>query len=161
MFFNSFVFAILTGITGFDINFDIPKYCVLSIPISYLSIRVFYPFVTTLIVQSFKDLLLLFGRVDHTAKGNILGVITKKVAVNYAEARSFFLESVLFFTRYMFSSDGFPQRCKPFSNYLGAERVDVVEFRCTVSRNGAYTDRKEFCINKIVDIHLVFFIVIV
>src|SRR5450755_4928170 len=115
----------MTGITGFDINFDIPRYCVPLIPISYLSIRVFYPFVTTLIVQSFKDLLLLFGRVDHTAKGNILGVITKKVAVNYAEARSFFLESVPGLTRYILNLDGFPQRYKPFSNYLRTERVNI------------------------------------
>jgi hypothetical protein len=112
-------------------------------------------------VQSFKDLLLLFGRVDHTAKGNIFGVITKKVAVNYAEARSFFFKSVLFFTRYMFSPDGFPQRCKSFSNHLRAERVGVVEFRCTANRNEVYIDRRKFCINEIVDIYLVFFIVIV
>jgi hypothetical protein len=117
--------------------------------------------VTIFIVQSFKDFLLLFGRVDHTTKGNILGVITKKAAVNYAEARSFFLESVSFLTRYMFSPDGFSQRCKLFSNYLGAEKIGVVEFRCMASGNGAYTDRREFCINEIVDIHLVFFIVIV
>jgi hypothetical protein len=90
------------------------------------------------IVQSFKNLLLLFGRVDHTAKGNIFSVITKKVAVNYAEARSFFLESVLNLTRYMFNFNGFPQRYKPFSNYLGAEKVSIVEFKCTASRNGVY-----------------------
>jgi hypothetical protein len=94
-------------------------------------------------------------------EGNILSIITKKVAVNYAEARNFFLESVPFLTRYMFNPDRLPQRCKLFSNYLGAERVGVVEFRCTASRNGVYIDRREFCINKIVDIHFVFFIVIV
>jgi hypothetical protein len=60
------------------------------------------------IVQSFKDLLLLFGRVDHTAKGNIFSIITKKVAVNYAEARSFFFKSMPGFIRYIFSPDGFP-----------------------------------------------------
>jgi hypothetical protein len=104
---------------------------------------------------------LLFGRVDHTTKKNVFGVVTKKVAVNYAEARSFFLESVPFLIRYIFNPDGFPQRCKPFNNYLGTERVGVVEFRCTASGNGVYIDRREFCINEIVDIHLVFFIVIV
>jgi hypothetical protein len=89
-------------------------------------------------VQNFKDFLLLFGRVDHTAKGNIFSIITKKVAVNYAEARSFFLESVPGLTRHMLSPDGFSQRCKLFSNYLRAERVGIVEFRCTASRNRAY-----------------------
>jgi hypothetical protein len=73
-------------------------------------------------------------------KGNILDVITKKMAVNYAETRNFFLESVSGFIRYIFSPDGFPQRCKSFSNYLGTEKIGVVEFRCTASRNGAYTD---------------------
>jgi hypothetical protein len=160
-FLSSFAFAILTGIINFDINFDIPKYCVSSIPISYSSICAFYLSVTTFIVQSFKNLLLLFGRVDHTTKGNVFGVVTKKVAVNYAEARSFFLESVPFLIRYMFNPDRSPQRCKPFSNHLKAERVNVVEFRCMASGNEVYTDRKEYCINEIVDIHLVFFIVIV
>jgi hypothetical protein len=112
-------------------------------------------------VQNFKDLLLLFGRVDHTTKGNILSVITKKMAVNYAEARNFFLESVPDLTRYMLSPDRFPQYYKLFSNYLGAERVGIVKFRYTASGNRVYTDRRKFCINEIVDIYFVFFIVIV
>jgi hypothetical protein len=107
-FLNSFAFAILTGITDFNIGFDIPRYCVPPIPINYFSIRTFYLSVTTLIVQSFKNLLLLFGRIDHTAKGNILSIIAKKIAVNYAETRNFSLESVLFFTGHMLGPDGLP-----------------------------------------------------
>jgi hypothetical protein len=64
--------------------------------------------VTIFIVQSFKDLLLLFGRIDHTAKGNILGIVAKKMAVNYAEARNFFFKNVPFLTGYMLGPDRFP-----------------------------------------------------